>query len=81
MTGIGLAGTLGIRSGAKVSIIHAPTGFVERLAPLPDGVEFLSSAKTGLDVTLFFTKDAYDLVARLPDLARAMAVTDRKSVV
>ena len=65
---------LGIRTGSKVSIINPPRGFVQRLNPLPDGVEFLVTAATGLDVILFFTRDARELVARLPALSRAMAV-------
>jgi hypothetical protein len=70
-----LATILGIRTGAKVSVINPPSGFVQRLNPLPDGVEFLLSARTGLDVILFFADGAKDLVARLPGLSRAMAVT------
>jgi len=70
-----LCSMLGIRSGSKVSIINPPRGFLQRLNPLPDGVEFLITAATGLDVILFFTPDAKELVARLPALSRAMAVT------
>jgi Protein of unknown function (DUF3052) len=70
-----LAAVLGIRSGSKVSIINPPAGFVQRLNPLPDGVEFLITARTGLDIILFFTEQPKDLVARLPALSRAMAVT------
>lgn len=65
---------LGIRSGTKVSIINPPKGFVQKLNPLPDGVEFLITAQSGLDVILFFCSDASELVARLPALSRAMAV-------
>ncbi|MBF5044380.1 DUF3052 family protein [Aggregicoccus sp. 17bor-14] len=66
---------LGIRAGHKVSVINPPPGFVHRLNPLPDGVEFLVTAQAGLDVILFFTRDARELVERLPALSRAMAVT------
>ncbi len=66
---------LGIRMGSKVSIINPPSGFVSMLNPLPDGVEFLITAQSGLDVILFFPENALDLVERLPALARAMAVT------
>jgi hypothetical protein len=65
---------LGIRTGSKVSLINPPPGFASRLNPLPDGVEFLVTAQTGLDVILFFPQDARELVDRLPALARAMAV-------
>jgi hypothetical protein len=70
-----LPAMLGIRAGSKVSVINPPRGFVQKLNPLPDGVEFLITAQTGLDVILFFTQDATELVQRLPALARAMALT------
>jgi hypothetical protein len=70
-----LPAMLGIRAGSKVSVINPPRGFVQKLNPLPDGVEFLITAQTGLDVILFFTSDAQELVQRLPALARAMAQT------
>jgi len=69
-----LTTALGIRSGSKVSIINPPAGFVQRLNPLPEGVEFLVTARTGLDVILFFPERPDELVARLPALSRAMAV-------
>lgn len=70
---VSLCATLGIRSGYKVSLINPPPGFMQRLNPLPAGVEFLITAVTGLDVIIFFTSDAKELVARLPALSRAMA--------
>jgi hypothetical protein len=70
-----MAIVLGIRVGSKVSLINPPAGFIQRLNPLPDGVEFLITAQTGLDVILFFTLEPQELVARLPALSRAMAVT------
>lgn len=69
-----LPALLGIRTGTKVSIINPPPGFVQRLNPLPQGVEFLITARTGIDVILFFTRDASELVERLPALSRAMTV-------
>lgn len=69
-----LTTVLGIRAGSKVSIINPPAGLAQRLNPLPQGVEFLVSARSGLDLILFFTDDAKDLVERLPALSRAMAV-------
>jgi hypothetical protein len=74
MTGT-LPVVLGIRAGSKVSIINPPAGFVQKLNPLPEGVEFLITAQHGLDVILFFTLEPQELVSRLPALARAMAVT------
>lgn len=65
---------LGIKTGSKVSVINPPPGFVGKLNPLPDGVEFLITAVTGIDVILFFTRDPQEVVARLPALSRAMSV-------
>ncbi len=66
---------LGIRPGMHVSVINAPEGFVDSLHPLPDGAQLLDSARTGLDVTVFFTAKKVELVEKLPALARGMAVT------
>lgn len=65
---------LGIRPGMKVCVLNAPEGFLEKLSPLPDGAELIPSAKTGLDVTVFFTKKKVELVEKLPALARGMSV-------
>lgn len=70
-----LCTTLGIRAGAKVAVINPPRGFVGRLNPLPEGVEFLITAQAGLDVVLFFTAESHELVERLPALSRALALT------
>jgi hypothetical protein len=72
-----LCGVLGIRAGSKVSVVNPPPGFVVRLNPLPDGVEFLVTAQTGLDVVLFFTRTAGELLARLPALARSITLPGR----
>jgi len=72
-----LCSVLGIRAGSKVSVVNPPPGFVTRLNPLPDGVEFLVTAQTGLDVVLFFTRNAGELLARLPALARSIALPGR----
>ncbi len=65
---------LGIRPGMKVSVINAPQGFIEKLNPMPEGAELIPSAKTGLDVTIFFTQKKVELVEKLPALARGMSV-------
>lgn len=66
---------LGIRPGMHVSVLNAPDGFTEAFHPLPDGAELLDSAKTGIDVTIFFTSKKTELVEKLPALARGMSVT------
>ena len=69
-----LCPALGIKAGSKVAVINPPSGFVQCLNPLPEGVEFLVTAQTGLDVILFFTEDPRELVERLPALCRAMSL-------
>ncbi len=70
-----LPSMLGIRPGMHVSVINPPEGFLDALAPMPAGAELLDSARTGLDVTVFFTSKKVELVEKLPALARGMAVT------
>ena len=70
-----LPSLLGIRPGMRVSVLNPPDGFFEALKPMPDGAELLDSARTGLDVTIFFTSKKVELVEKLPSLARGMAVT------
>ena len=70
-----LCTVLGIKPGHKVSMHNPPRGFVSRLNPLPEGVEFLVTAASGLDVVLLFTRDPKELVERLPALARSLANT------
>ena len=72
-----LCAVLGIKAGSKVSVVNPPPGFVVKLNPLPDGVEFLVTAQTGLDVVLFFTRTAGELLSRLPALARSVTLTGR----
>ena len=69
-----LPSMLGIRPGMRVSVLSAPEGFLKKLSPLPEGVELVDTARTGLDVTIFFTQKKVELVERLPALARGMAV-------
>ena len=68
---------LGIRPGMRLSVLHPPEGFMQMLEPLPAGVSLIDDARTGLDVTIFFTAKKTDLIEKLPGLARGMAVTGR----
>jgi hypothetical protein len=73
----GLPETLGIRSGARVAVVDPPVGLAEALEPLPAQVQLLPLSEPGLDVVLFFTRDAKHLVSRMPSLVRAMALSGR----
>ena len=74
---IALPSLLGLRPGMRVCVQGAPEGFAEAFAPLPPGVELVPSARSGLDLTIFFTRSKVELVEKLPALARGMAVTGR----
>jgi hypothetical protein len=66
---------LGIRPGMRLCVLNPPEGFLQKLAPLPEGVELLLDSRTGLDVTIFFGTRKTELVEHLPKLVRGMAVT------
>lgn len=71
---------LGIREGARVLCTRAPDAFdaeLERLAPLPPGVERLRRAGRNLDVVIAFFRRRAELTARFPALARAIAPDGR----
>jgi hypothetical protein len=70
-----LATMLGLRPGMRVSVLNAPAGFAAQLEPLPEGVTLMDTARTGLDLTLFFTSKKLELIEKLPSLAKGMAVT------
>jgi hypothetical protein len=77
----GLAETLGIRDGARIAVVEPPPGLAAALEPLPERVEMLTLAETGLDLVLFFTHDAKHLVSRMRALVRAMALNGRLWIV
>lgn len=59
---------LGIKEGARVSFVRAPTGFEETLGPLPAGVKVLKTARGALDVIVVFCQRADELRTRFPKL-------------
>jgi hypothetical protein len=71
---------LGIAEGARVRVLDAPDGLdreLTALAPLPDGVSFLTRTGRDLDVILAFFMRASTLRRRLDLLARAIAPAGR----
>ena len=65
-----LARKLGLREGARVLVVGAPSGF--DLGPVPTGTTFARSARGRIDVALLFTRTRADLRRRFPSLARAL---------
>src|SRR5438046_9199498 len=62
---------LGIKEGARVLCTRAPAGFadeLQRLAPIPGGVEFLRRPGRNVDVAITFVTRRSDLTAACPAL-------------
>jgi len=70
-----LSSMLGIRGGMHVSIVNPPDGFMQALLPLPEGTALLDAARTGIDLTVFFTQKKTELIERLAGLSHHMSVT------
>lgn len=64
-SGTPLAKKLGIREGMRLFVENAPGDYRKLVAPLPDGVRFVSHADHDTDVVHFFTKEKKRLQAAL----------------
>ena len=59
-SGTPLVKKLGITEGMHVRLVDAPRNYVALVAPLPEGVKFVSRTATGVDlVHIFTTKEAH----------------------
>lgn len=72
-SGTPLVRKLGIRSGHRMTVVHAPDGYWELLEGLPEDVERLSSRARNLDLVHLFTRQARELRRSLPRLLEAIA--------
>jgi hypothetical protein len=71
---------LGIGAGDRVRVIDPPSdldGAMTAIAPLPDGVSFLSRTTADLDVAVAFVTRASALRRRFAPLARSIATDGR----
>ena len=71
---------LGIREGSRVVTAREPASFrrsLEALAPLPDGVRFLSRASADVDVAILFSTRLAELEQRFARLAAALRADGR----
>jgi hypothetical protein len=66
---------LGIKEGARVSLVGAPEGFESALAPLPPGVSITTSVRATRDIIVFFTSRRSMLERRFGALAGKLAPT------
>ena len=63
---------LGIKEGARVAFVRAPTGFEKTLGPLPGGVQVKKRATGPLDVIVLFAQRADELRTRFPRLKETL---------
>jgi len=61
MAPLNLAGKLQIKPGNLVLVLGAPDGYLDKLQPLPDGVEVREEAGEFFDVIQAFVRDRDDL--------------------
>ena len=77
-SGTPLARKLGIAAGTRVHDVHAPDGYRDWLAPLPEGVRFDAKVSAAVDVVHVFVDRRAELKAQLdslrPRIAPAAAV-------
>src|SRR5215211_5228145 len=72
-SGTPLPKKLCIKEGARVALVNAPPDFESVLGALPDGAEFVSPSRKGLDVVLLFARSRAELVRRFEGLAARVA--------
>jgi hypothetical protein len=71
---------LGIAEGARIRVLGAPADLdvaLTAIAPLPDGVTFLSRTGRDLDVVILFVTRAADLARRFEPLVASIASAGR----
>src|SRR5512141_253792 len=61
-----LAKKLQIKPGAHVLVLDAPDGYLDELAPLPDGARLVERAHGHFDVVQAFVRTKDDLDRRAP---------------
>ena len=61
MTTNPLAKKLLLKPGARAALVNAPTGYADRLQPLPEGAQLVETLGPGLDFVQVFARNAADL--------------------
>jgi len=72
-SGTPLARKLGIAGGSRVLALEAPAGYLDWLAPLPDGVRFVKELSADVDVVHLFVERRAVLEAQLGTLRDRIA--------
>ena len=71
-SGTPLVKKLGIKQGARVTLVNAPDDFLATLGKLPDDVKFLKSTSKGVDFILCFVLSERILVRDFAKLAQRL---------
>lgn len=72
-SGTPLPRKLGIKAGATVALLDAPSGFERKLAPLPAGVRLRKQARGKAQLIVLFSQTRAGLRRRFPAARRALA--------
>ena len=67
-----LAKKLKLKPGQRAAVVNAPPGYLEKLAPLPEGVDLAEKLKGKFDWVQVFVKSKAELDKLVPKLARAL---------
>jgi hypothetical protein len=71
-SGTPLVKKLGIKAGARVTLVGAPNGFLDTLGTLPDGASLVPLTEASIDVALFFSVSQAEVAGRFAGLAGAL---------
>ncbi len=63
---------LQMKAGQRALLINAPADFVEKLSPLPEGVELATEAEGEFDFVQVFVKNLADVEKFVPEAAKAV---------
>jgi hypothetical protein len=66
MASSSLAKKLQLKAGQRVVILNAPPGYLDEIAPLPKGVEYVAGPEGSFDFVQVFVKNIEDLERLLP---------------
>jgi hypothetical protein len=72
MASSSLAKKLQLKAGLRAVILNAPPGYLDEIAPLPEGVEYAAGPEGSFDFVQVFVKNIEDLERLLPIAMRAV---------
>jgi CheY-like chemotaxis protein len=59
--GQALSKKLGIKTGMMIALVNAPPGFIQLLAPIPEGAQFKDDFAEGCEMAIWFVRSQSDL--------------------